>query len=266
MRIGVSTACFYPQPIEDILPILAELDVHAIEIFFNTESEFTRDFCRQIATQAEAFGMDIVSIHPYTSLMEGMLLFSDYTRRTEDGLLQYQRYLEYAGMLGARYLTFHGERNMGPPDTPAKWERKCRVYERLCAIGQACGVTIAQENVNWCRSREPQYERTLSEAIPALRFTLDIKQANRAGQDWRDFLDAIGDRLVNIHINDFTATESCKLPGEGEMNYVDFYRRLRQLGYDGHTLIEVYRANFQQTEEMSRALQVLTQALEQTQT
>ena len=133
MRVGISTACFYPQPLEEILPILAGAGVHAVEIFFNTESEFQPRFYEQIGIQAKSLGLDVVSVHPYTSLMEGMLLFSDYKRRTEDGMLQYQRYFECAAALGARYLTFHGERNMGITDTPERWERKCGAYRRLCS-------------------------------------------------------------------------------------------------------------------------------------
>lgn len=34
MRLGISTVCFYPQPVEEILPILAGLGVHAVEVFF----------------------------------------------------------------------------------------------------------------------------------------------------------------------------------------------------------------------------------------
>ena len=78
MRVGIPTACFYPQPLEEILPVLAGLGVHAIEIFFNTESEFQPRFYEQIGMQARSCGLDVVSVHPYTSLMEGMLLFSDY--------------------------------------------------------------------------------------------------------------------------------------------------------------------------------------------
>ena len=102
MRVGISTACFYPQPLEEILPVLAGLGVHAIEIFFNTESEFQPRFYEQIGMQARSCGLDVVSVHPYTSLMEGMLLFSDYKRRTEDGMMQYQRYFECAAALGAQ--------------------------------------------------------------------------------------------------------------------------------------------------------------------
>lgn len=257
MRIGMSTACFYPQPLENILPVIAGLGVRAVEVFFNTESEAEPRFYELLAAQARSLGLDIVSVHPYTSLMEGMLLFSDYTRRTEDGLMQYQRYFECAAALGARYLTFHGERDMGQKDDPARWARKCAVYRRLCALGSACGVTLAQENVAWCRSRDPAFVHALYRDVPELRYTLDIKQAYRSGQNWKTVLDAMGDRLVNVHINDFSAEQSCLLPGAGTMDYADFFSQLRAIGYDGHTIIEVYRSNFHEPAELERALRTL---------
>lgn len=254
MRLGISTACFYPQPLEEILPVLAGLGVHAVEVFFNTESEFSSTFTADLAAEARRCGLDIVSVHPYTSLMEGMMLFSDYQRRTEDGMQQYRRYFEAAAELGARFLTFHGERDMGRADDEARFQRKCEQYHKLCALAAAYGVTLAQENVAWCRSNDPAFVRALYENVPELRYTLDIKQAFRAGRDWREFVDVMGDRLVNVHINDFGHSQSCLLPGAGEMDYADFFHRLRSLGYNGHTLIEVYRSNFTTVDEMARAV------------
>ena len=258
VRIGISTACFYPEPIEETLAVLAGLGVHAIEVFVNTESEFSPAFAQSFGAQARSLGLDIVSVHPFTSLMEGILLFSDYSRRTEDGMQQYERYFTFAESVGARFLTFHGERDMGRPEDPARFARKVEVYHRLCALAAAHGVTLAQENVAWCRSRDPAFLRSLYEAVPELRFTLDIKQARRAGHDWREFIEAVGERIVNIHINDFDSAESCLLPGAGSMDYGDFFSRMRAVHYDGHALIEVYRANFQDPAEFTRSLHVLS--------
>ena len=258
MRIGMSTACFYPQPLEEALPIIAGLGVRAIEVFFNTESELQPRFYEMLGAQVRSLGLDVVSVHPYTSLMEGLLLFSDYARRTEDGLMQYQRYFECAAAMGAGFLTCHGGRTMGQQDDPARWERKCAVYRRLCEIGAACGVTLAQENVAWCRSRDPAFIRALYRDVPALRYTLDIKQAYRAGQSWKAFMDIMGERLVNVHINDFSAEQSCLMPGAGTMDYASFFSCLRAQGYDGHTIIEVYRSNFDAPEELGRAVRTLS--------
>ena len=90
MRLGISTACFYPQPIEETMERIAALGFRIIEIFFNTESEYDISFLNHLKNTTEQLGIRIVSIHPYTSLMEGMMLFSAYPRRTKDGFAQYQ--------------------------------------------------------------------------------------------------------------------------------------------------------------------------------
>ena len=187
MRVGISTACFYPQPLEEILPVLAGLGVRAVEIFFNTESEFQPRFYERLGAQAKSLGLDVVSVHPYTSLMEGMLLFSDYKRRTEDGMEQYQPLSGMRGRAGRTLSDLSRGARDGPARTrPARWARKCEDYRRLCSLASSCGVTLAQENVAWCRSRDPAFLAALYRDVPELRYTLDIKQAYRAGKNWRD--------------------------------------------------------------------------------
>ena len=259
MRVGVSTACFYPQTLEDILPVLADIGVQATEIFINTISELTPQYYEQLGKTAARLGLDIVSLHPFTSLMEGMLLFSVYPRRTKDGLALYQQYFQCAASLGARFLTFHGEREMGfGADSPEKWAAKCEVYNQLCELAASYGVTLTQENVAWCRSGDPEFIRLLAESVPALRFTLDIKQTRRAQQDWRRFIEVEKDRLANIHINDFSQTQTCLLPGQGEFDYAAFFGELKKIHYQGDTLIEVYRSDFKTIDEMRQAVQVLS--------
>ncbi len=257
MRIGISTACFYPRTLEETLPILAGLGVDIIEIFFNSESEFHPYFYRKLGEDAARLGLEVGSVHPYTSLMEGLLLFSEYRRRTEDGLAQYQRYFECAASMGAKCLTFHGERDMGFTDPPERWKRKCEVYHRLCALGESCGVALAQENVNWCRSRDPAFIRMLCQEVPELKYTLDIKQAHRAGQDWRDFVDAERERLVNIHINDYSKEKSCLLPGKGLIDYRELFAYVRNAGYKGNAIIEVYRSDYSEYSELREAVKLL---------
>lgn len=262
MRLGISTACFYPQPLEETIDRIASLGFSAIEIFFNTESEYDPSFLDTLKRLTDRNGIDIISIHPYTSLMEGMLLFSNYDRRTQDGLAQYRKYMRAAARLGARYLTFHGERFMVPDTLFDHMDRTYEVYHALCAMAQQEGITLTQENVAWCKSRDPEYLRLLFEHVPELRYTLDIKQANRAGQHWSAYLDVIGPRLRNVHVNDYDTTHSCLLPGEGSMDYDVLLNALKRHQYDHQMLIEVYSANFSQDEQVQRSADLLRAKLE----
>lgn len=261
MKIGMSTACFYPLEIEKSIARLAALNVRTIEVFINTESEFTQDFIQQLRQSADANEMTIVSVHPYTSPMEGQLLFSDYPRRTQDGLQQYRRYCAAAQALGAKYLTFHGERHMIQDKNAKDTSHKLMVYHTLCNIAAEYNIVIAQENVAWCKSKNPEYIKLLYKQIPKLGFTLDIKQAHRAGHHWREYVDVMGERLVNVHINDFNDTHSCLLPSEGIMDYTAFFNRLAEQNYDTQVMIEVYRENFHSDKQLQAAIQHLQQVM-----
>lgn len=258
MKIGSSTACFYPLPLEESFAHIASLGMRTIEIFFNTESEFRAPFTGEIARLLREYDLDLVSVHPYTSLMEGILLFTDYARRTEDGFDQYRRYFATAAELGAKYLTLHGERMMpGAQDTPAMAERKLERYHRLCRTAAEEGMIVAQENVAWCRSSDPAFLKRLFDNIPELRYTLDIKQAHRASHSWREYFEIIASRLVNVHINDFDEVRSCLLPGEGIFDYDELFGALHDAGYDNQALIEVYSSNYTEERQIADAAEFL---------
>ena len=44
-------------------------------------------------------------------------------------------------------------------------------------------IKIAWENVCWCQLTTPERAREIRRLLPEIRFTLDIKQAMRAGRD-----------------------------------------------------------------------------------
>ena len=257
MEVGISTASFYPSLVEENLDRIAEMGGTCAEIFFNTFGEMQKPFTDVLKQRLQKNRLRLVSVHPFTSLMEGIMLFTAYERRTEEGMALYRSFFRNARSIGASYLTLHGERHMGNKETSAEMERKLRAYNRLCDIAEEEGMIVAQENVVWCRSAEPSYIKILRENVPKLRFTFDVKQAHRAGKTWEDYLPVMGDRLVNIHINDFDAEHSCLLPGEGSMDYVPFFEYLRDSGYDAQVLIEVYAANFTEDAQVRKAVEHL---------
>ena len=253
MKCGISTACFYPEIVEETILKIKELEMNSIEIFINTESEFDMPYVKDLRSRLDEAGIRAISVHPFTSLMEGVLFFSEYDRRIEDGLRQYERYFKAAHMLGAKYFTFHGERSMSSTIHVPDADRKLRTYHRLCALAQQHDVVLAQENVAWCKSASPAYLQWLRDGVQELRFTLDIKQAHRAGCNWNEYLTVMGERLVNVHINDFDDTHTCMLPGEGTMPFDALLAQLDATGYNGQLLIEVYHTDYSDMAQIERA-------------
>lgn len=81
MQTGISTACLYPEKLENSLEKLISLGFRTFEVFLNTWSEFQPPYIEKLKETTEKRGCRICSIHPYTSGYESCLLFSNYERR-----------------------------------------------------------------------------------------------------------------------------------------------------------------------------------------
>ena len=77
-----------------------------------------------------------------------------------------------------------------------------------------------------------------------MHFTLDVKQAVRSGYAPAAYLDAVGDRLVNVHLCDYAVREDggyvWRMPGQGACDFAALAQALRAHGYAGPAFVEVY--------------------------
>lgn len=246
IELGISSATFYPMLTEEAVDQIIQLGYRKAEIFLNSECEFAPDYIDALRSRLDFGGVEVLSVHPYTSAIEALFFFTAYPRRADDALKLYERYFAMAERLGARYFTLHGDRNITGGELSAiPKDLHIEVLSRMADIAAQYGITITQENVSWCASRSPEYIRMLRESLgERIGFTLDVKQARRAQVSIYDYLDAMGDRLLNIHISDHTEKNTCLLPGDGIMDYQQFAERLRQIGYNGALILEVYSTAF----------------------
>lgn len=253
-RVGISTACYYPQ--DTYLSFCETLTAGApvVEIFMNSLDELQKPNLSRYRTEAEANGCEIISFHPYTSAFESLLFFSEYKRRFNDGLELYKRFFDGAAFLGAKYFVFHGERSMptfsrGLSDD----DSLCEAYGRLIETAEGFGLIFTQENVNNHRSHSAEYIKKLRQLVPELHYTFDLKQAARAKQSYEDIIEAMGEKLCHIHINDFGEQECC-LPFMGNIDLYDVKQKLCSVGYKGDYILEVYRANFKDNTDLCSSL------------
>ena len=76
-------------------------------------------------------------------------------------------------------------------------------------------------------------------------------------------VEAMGERLVHVHLSDHTETESCLLPGEGSFDLIEFKRALCGVGYTGDVITEVYRPSIRDDAALQRALFVTKSVFEE---
>lgn len=258
MEFGVSTACFYPLLTEEAFGLCAQMGVGTAEIFFNSPAELDGPVMDEILCIQKECGVHVAALHPFGSFGEPYYYFSAYERRCYDTLDDYRRNAHAAARLGASYVVMHG----GKPSTISDEA----YFERFALLQRACreeGTELAHENVVHYRLESPDFVSAMRRAFSDnVAFVLDIKQAVRAGVDPFEMLEAMGPCVRHLHLNDHTKDQSCLPPGRGEFDYARFFRRLGQLGFDGAGVIEVYRGDFGEPEELRDSLRTIKQQYE----
>ncbi len=249
MEIGMSLACFYPMEPERAVDEAAALGIQTCEIFLNTYSELEPSYLEKLRKACDAHGMRVYSIHPFTSFLENYMFFSPYPRRIADSIVFYRRYAEAAKILGAQVINIHGDRGIGLESV----ERYADLIKPLLTLQEETGIVYSMENVYFNSVNVPEFTARLRQLVPDVRFTFDIKQAFKGDQDPYALAEAMGNAVVNFHVNDRDEEHLCLLPGCGTVDYDRISAILQQNGYEGPGLIEVYRSNFETREEIAAA-------------
>ena len=152
-----------------------------------------------------------------------------------------------AQKLGARVLVFHGATLQNRMDIPQS-AANLRVLDRVAR--EEYGVTVAYENVVRCRGKDPDYFVQLREHYPELCFVLDVKQALRSGHHPLEYVEKLGDSIIHVHISDSSPQQDCLPVGQGEMDTLAFLQHLKQEGFSGAVLQELYRESYRQQSEV----------------
>lgn len=251
MQAGASTSCLYPMETEKALEVLLEAGYRCFEVFFNAEGEMERPFLRELKARAAHYGARFVSVHPYTALMESILLFGNYPRRTEEGFVFYLRYMEAAAFLGAEHVVIHGQmQGHGPLDDEEYWERFGELYRRAASTG----ARPAHENVRRHRGSDPAFISGMRAYLGEdCGFVLDVKQCRLSGHSIESVCGAMGDKLKHVHLSDCRGEEACLLPGAGDFDLAGFRRLLEGTGYQGAVVTEVYRNGFGGFDELEKS-------------
>ena len=272
-RIGISSACFYPEETFCAVRHCTDLGITNIEIFMNSFSELTPPYLSRIAEHCQQTNTHITSIHPFTSGYEYLLFFSAYKKRAADSAEFYRMYFHAAAFLGADFVVFHGDAARNPF---IGMDNYCEAFYRLQQTAASEGVKIAHENVSGARGGNPAFMRELHTRFGKgnIQFVFDVKQALRGGIRPQEMIDAMAGDICHVHINDWdfpSNTEAdgnvsgksagCRLPFAGQLDLPAILRQIEATGYAGRYCIEVYRDNFTDDSEIVTAYQKLWQTL-----
>lgn len=260
MEIGLSSASFYPNlNTEDTIALMKKLGFNMGEIFLNTYSEYDEEFVKLLLEEKNKNNFKINSVHGFSSSFEPFL-FDVYKRRRDDVFIYFRKMCKAAKLLGAECYTFHGMRRQDLSFINFKFI--VEIYNELIYTAMEEGIKLSQENVSWCMSSDIDFLKMLKEECKyPIYFTFDIKQSYKAGIDPEKYIDIMDKNIINFHINDRDEHNLCLLPGKGSVDYKQLFHKLKEKGYNGAGIIEVYSNNYSDYNELISAKKILTSYL-----
>ena len=86
---------------------------------------------------------------------------------------------------------------------------------------------------------------------------LDIKQCRRTNQNEFEFINLLGGKIAQVHLSDGTAEHDCLAPGAGKYDFGKLFKALKAHGYDKTAVIELYRDNFKDENDIINSLKYL---------
>lgn len=254
MSFGISTSCLYPMITEEALELLGKSGVKTCEVFINSLSETSPEFAKKLNSIKDAHNIKISSIHPFSSFAETYMLFSEYKRRFDDALDFYRQTAEVAAILGANIMIIHGSRLPEKISYNEYFER----FQKLICAGKEFGVSVCQENVNSHLSEDPEFLKIMRKALGTdFKLVFDVKQAVRAGFSPLEFAEEFKNEIIHIHISDHKSGFDCLPPAAGTFDFKKLFNIMKSANYNGDYIIELYRNNFKEPNELIKGLEYL---------
>ena len=216
MKIGLSTSTFFNTvPVENVFDLMRKMRIDTTEVCLHTFSDYEKAYVDKLAPLRA--NMDVAAVSPLSTQFEPQL-FSPNMRVRADAELIFRKVCYACFAFGAKFYTFRGPINL----TDAKefdYTRLAQRINQLADIAATYGVSLSLKNMRWSYAATPDFFKKIMERCPRLFASFSLHQAENAGYDLREFLDACTAQSVSlIDVQDFNKTDWC-LPGRGKYRF-----------------------------------------------
>ncbi len=252
MRVGISTASLFGRfNTENGLKFLRENNVPCAEVFLESFCEYNKKFGKVLKkVQGD---VKVHSVHTLTTQFEPTL-YSVNARAQADSFKLLENAMSVAKQVGADYYTFHGGARFKKTPFTIDYDRVGKITQDVIDTCAKYGVGLAYENVHWGYYNYKGFFSELRNRTNGLKATLDIKQARQSGLSYVDFIEDMGSDVVTVHLSDIDQAGKMCLPGKGITDFDDLFDRLKDVGFNGALLLEVYKSDFNEYQELFDSL------------
>ena len=260
MFSGVSTSSLFLREMnEDALTVLNALGVRSTEIFLTTFSEYTEEFARLLLSRRGE--LKVNSVHLLNTQFEPQL-FGSHPRAKKDAFEILHRAMASAHIFGAERYTFHSLTRLKRNSSPLNYDSLGENFNEIIAACSEHGGKLCLENVHWALYNEPGIFSRLKRRCPDLQGVLDVKQARLSGYPYQMYVRDMEGSISHVHLSDVDGRGKICLPGQGRFDFEECLRRLKDAGFDGALLIEVYPKYYGDYAELNRSCDYLDEIID----
>lgn len=255
MEIGVSTATLFRRYYnEDSIAVLNEMDAKVVEVFLSTFCEYNKEFGNILKERKG--NLTVHSIHSLNLHFEPQL-FSVSERVRDDAYRVLQGCLDVAKILDAKYYTLHGLCRFKKNVKFTNYQEVGGYLQTLVDYLNKQDLGLCLENVEWAYYNRVGVLTEVTKYCKNLCTCLDIKQARISGDSYKDYITEMGESLKTVHISDYNDLGKMCLPMQGNFDFEDLFKRLKDVNFNGNILIENYFEDYKDISEVKESLQKL---------
>jgi sugar phosphate isomerase/epimerase len=273
-RLGCSTITFRHRPLDEALRLIVELGFSEIDlgalpgVCDHVPMVLDTDAIRSVANQVQASGLTVRSINADVGDLNVPIdADAQQSRDRHVGAL-----IELARAIGSGAVVLPcGRLSLNPiVDETADLDLVAEQLHRAADAVRAAGIELwveALHSMRFCHDARRATELVRRLDPQRVGIVYDVSHVVSARDNVRDYLDALGDRVVHVHLRDAVPGNIHLSIGNGDVDFADLLQGLAQKGFTGHYALELEThdvAESDRPEATARARDTITSLLSET--
>lgn len=257
MKLGFHTILYSPFPqwlpvytLEETIKRLHNVGYEFVELAAVRPHAWYKDYGKSerasLKTILKNYNMSVSGITPVIAPQYNPVSINKIER--EESLEYLKGSLELAYDLGGEFITCSAGLKIFGDSYDAAWGRSVECFQKLALYAKTLGVKIAIEPIwssacNLVFRSEHAVKLANDIGFDNVGFAMDTPHVFLERESYDDVVRNYGNRLINVHLEDCTASGDRVAPGQGILGMERIICILKQNGYDGPVCVELLRGN-----------------------
>jgi protein FrlC len=248
MKLGIASGVYLNYPFAETIKRVAAAGFDGIDAWSGRPHIYRADFSaqqlRQLRELVEDNGMVVSSFLPaFYRYPYSLSSPNDIIR--QDSIQYMKECLDNAVELGAPVLLVVPEKTIYGQSPQDAWDRLADSIDVVCQYGRQFNMMLGLEAVNHYVSDMVNTAADAMRMVEQLNHdnlgvVIDTGHMNLASETTPEAVARLGDRLLQVHVNDNDGRHQQNLiPGDGTFDFDELIDVLKQSGFDGFLTAEL---------------------------